>query len=101
MYINPSMDIHLDEDDFNMSKINFTWKAKSFEKNKLVFQLTFNNASYISPNAAQDKLVIHLKNETFTRLFTSEDNYPMRLHRNWWTLTNWVPRQMENSEFNQ
>lgn len=32
MYLQPSNNRHLDEDDFNMSKINFTWKTKSFEK---------------------------------------------------------------------
>ena len=37
MYLQPSNNRHLDEDDFNMSKINFTWTTVSFEKNQLVF----------------------------------------------------------------
>ena len=42
MYIEPANFRHLDEDQFDMSKLNFTWNTTEFKDTDLIVQLYFN-----------------------------------------------------------
>lgn len=41
-------------DNFNISKLNFTWHVKSFLKDTLIVQLNFSDPLYISPDMDLD-----------------------------------------------
>ena len=49
MYIVPANARHIDDDQFILEDLNFTWKAVSYEESKLKMNLYFNNPLAISP----------------------------------------------------
>jgi hypothetical protein len=46
------------DNDFNISKLNLSWKADRFEKNVVYINLRFDFPLDISPDIIQDKLFI-------------------------------------------
>ena len=49
MWLIPFENWHLQKENFDISKLNFTWNCTSFEKKTLKFKLAFNNPLEISP----------------------------------------------------
>ena len=62
LYIIPSQNRH-QTNNFNLTKLNFTWKATEFNFDTLHIELDFPFPSFVSPLKEQDTLVWNLKPE--------------------------------------
>ena len=66
MYVEPADDWHKDVEDFNLTKLNFTWNCSRYELDKfngqstLYIDLLFISPSDISPLAEQDSVFVNL-----------------------------------------
>ena len=49
IYMVPANQRHLEEQNFNMSQLNFTWEVESFEIRTMVIKLNFSCSMCISP----------------------------------------------------
>jgi hypothetical protein len=81
MYVIPIDARHLEDLNFNISKLNFTWEPVSFKKDVLEIQLYFECPTCISPNLQQDRIVVDLRNATATGFFYSPENEFKGLHK--------------------
>ena len=66
MYIEPFDDWHLHLEDYNISRLNFTWNCSKYELDEdgkfttLFIDLVFNAPSDISPSIEQDYIFVNL-----------------------------------------
>jgi len=81
MYVVPVDDRHLENNNFNITTLNFTWETVSYFKNKLEIQLYFECPTCISPELEQDRIVVDLRNATSTGFFFSPENEFKGLHK--------------------
>ncbi len=63
MYIEPYNSWQNDNDDFNMSNLNFTWNVTYYHGRELFIQCEFFNPPYISPKSNFDSMVFHIKDK--------------------------------------
>ena len=63
IYIAPYDNYVEDINDYNISKLNCTWKAIYYKERHLKLKITFPDAPWISQNKdGRDVLVVHIKN---------------------------------------
>ena len=66
LYVNPANERHMDYDNFNISKLNFTWEVVQYEGNLMQVQLVFYDYPYVSSDQDWDQFFIRFKkNEYF------------------------------------
>ena len=69
MFIEPENNWHLEEEEFDIKRLNFTFNCTRFYNSTLyglqsimVFQLYFDSPEFISPFAEQDRVFVNLTN---------------------------------------
>ena len=90
MYIEPYNNWTEGIDDFNMSKLNFTWNVTSYEGRKLFIKCNFFSPPTISPRRVFDNLVFHIKEK---REFFRSLNEGVNIHDDFTTQKHKVKRQ--------
>ena len=90
MYIEPYTNWHIGVDDFNMTKLNFTWNVTYYHGRKLYIQCNFTSPPTISPKHVYDNMVFHIKDK---REFYRSLNERVHIHNNYTTLRHRVTRQ--------
>jgi len=91
MYLLPSNDRHLDQDEFELESLNFTWKTVSYWNDTATFLLDWNCPSCISVEPDFDFLLVNFTNATKEGMIFRPDNMD-KLHKDWRILTHKVPR---------
>ena len=72
IYVKPSLDWHLEDDNFDVnSTLNLTWSVLEFKDDFLDLVLDFSHPLKISPNLVRDSLVVHFYNHS--ELFLSKN----------------------------
>ena len=62
LYLKPFQDWHLEETNFEVEpNLNFTWEVVDYKKDRMLFQLKFEHALWISPKTSRDDLVVHIR----------------------------------------
>lgn len=89
MYVEPYNKWDLDIEDFNMTKLNFTWNVTSYHGRKLWIKINWFSPPTISPKSTYDNLVFHIKDK---REFYRSLNEGVNIHNNYTTLRHKVPR---------
>ena len=82
-------------ENFNMSRLNFTWNVTSYIKDIMIITLKFNNPLSISPMIQKDKIVFHILDMQF---FFISETLLEDLGQDYRTLRYPVKRQMIPSE---
>jgi hypothetical protein len=82
-YIEPFDNWHQSDSNFDMSTINFTWRAISYQNKTLELKLDFNDPLAISPEFSFDSFVFHIK-EKHDYFISAE--HLLDLHDNFTTL---------------
>lgn len=88
-YIRPFNDWHIDNPNFDLQKLNFTWNATNYQNNTLKLKLNFSNPVWVTPEFRFDKFVFHIKKKH--DFFISKE-YLKDLHDNFTTLTRGIRR---------
>jgi hypothetical protein len=68
IYLQPYLDWHLRDPNFDKKSLNLTWTAEKFLGTSLIIKLNFSDPLVVSPNAQYDEIIWHVK-ENATKLF--------------------------------
>jgi hypothetical protein len=91
MYIVPDSNWTKEEQNFNMSHLNFTFKVTEYNKDLMIIKLNFTNPLAISPLKQQDRLVWHVLDRKHFFISATE---LVDLHLNFTTLSGKIMKQL-------
>jgi len=94
LYIEPALERHK-EFSFDLSKLNFTFNATSFEDDLLTIKLNFRNPTYVSVLEVQDSLVFHVQHGFESMFWSKTLNKP--LHKPYWTIRSQIKAQIPDN----
>jgi len=100
MYISPFDNWVSERNNYNLTKLNFTWEATSFVGNILEVQLDFHSPSSISPLLSQDTMIVDMSTAIKLNYFKSIDGRTIT-HQKHHFLKNRIRTQMKNDNFSK